>query len=128
MDPRHTTPADVLEELVNAIRASITPITTPQSASASPMGLPASYSGEVVECSGFQLQVALFIEMQPQKFPTERTKVAFLISLLTGRALLWARAIWNAQNPIINSFDAFTNHFKQVFGSTDFPITLCLHS
>ncbi len=55
--------------------------------------------------------------MQPQKFPTERSKVAFLISLLYGRALTWARAIWNANTAIINSYEAFTNHFKEVFGS-----------
>ncbi len=54
--------------------------------------------------------------MQPQKFPTERSKVAFLISLLSGRALSWARAIWNANTAIINTYDAFTNHFKEVFG------------
>ncbi len=42
------------------------------------------------ECSGFLLQLSLFIEMQPQKFVSERSKVAFLISLLSGRALLWA--------------------------------------
>lgn len=66
------------------------PPSTPPSDSATPMAFPASYSGEAVECSDFLLQVALFIEMQPQKFPKERTKVAFLISLLMGRALLWA--------------------------------------
>ncbi len=53
--------------------------------------------------------------MQPQKFPTECYKVAFLISLLSGRALSWARATWNANTSLINSYDAFTNHFKEVF-------------
>uniref|UniRef100_A0A673G128 DUF4939 domain-containing protein n=1 Tax=Sinocyclocheilus rhinocerous TaxID=307959 RepID=A0A673G128_9TELE len=69
-------------------------------------------------CGGFLLQVDLFIEMQPQKFTMERSKVAFLISLLHGNALEWARAIWNADSAIINSYDAFKNHFKEVFGST----------
>ncbi len=58
----------------------------------------------------------LYIEMQPQKFVTKWSKVAFLISLLSGRALLWARAIWNSQSTLINSFDAFTAHFREVFG------------
>uniref|UniRef100_A0A673FGE0 DUF4939 domain-containing protein n=1 Tax=Sinocyclocheilus rhinocerous TaxID=307959 RepID=A0A673FGE0_9TELE len=73
---------------------------------------------DAAECGSFLLQVALYIEMQPQKFTTERTKGAFLISLLKGRALLWAKAIWNANSAIINSYDAFTNHFKEVFGHT----------
>ncbi len=81
----------------------------------SPMAIPASCLGEAVDCSGFLLQVDLLIEMQPHEFPTEWTKVAFLISLLTGKALLWAHAIWNAQSSIINTFDAF---IKEVFSST----------
>ncbi len=102
MDPRLPTPAEVLEELVNTLRASLTPVTNPPSASVSPIAIPASYAGDAAECGGFLLQVALFIEMQPQKFSTEHSKAAFLISLLTGRALLWAQAIWNAKSTIIN--------------------------
>ncbi len=115
MDPRPSVPSEVLEELVNTLRASLQPPPPPQSASASPMALPTAYAGESAECGGFLLQLALYIEMQPQKFPTERSKVAFLISLLSGRALSWARAIWNANTSLINSYAAFTNHFKEVF-------------
>ncbi len=123
MDPRPPTPAEVLEELVNTLRASLMPVTTPQSASVCPMAMPAFYAGDAAECGGFLLQVALYFEMQSAKFPTERTKVAFLISLLSGRALLWAKAIWNANTAIINSDEAFTNHFKEVFG----PVTRTLY-
>ncbi len=80
------------------------------------MALPASYLGDTAGCGGFLLQVSLSIEMQPQKFTTERSKVAFLNSLLSGKALLWAKAIWNAQSIILNSYEAFSNHFKEVFG------------
>ncbi|KAL0147703.1 hypothetical protein M9458_056981 [Cirrhinus mrigala] len=38
------------------------------------------------ECSSFLLQVNLYIRMQPQQFPSENAKVAFLISLLTVAA------------------------------------------
>ncbi len=92
VDPRPSSPTDILEELVSTLRASVMPAPVPQSASGSPMAMPSAYAGDSAECGGF-LQMALFIEMQPQKFPTERSKVAFLISLLSGRALLWARAI-----------------------------------
>ncbi len=112
MDPRHQTPADVLEELVNTLRTSLTqslllllPLEVPW-----PCLLPT----HVMQLSGAAslLQVALFLEMQPQRFLTGRSKVAFLISLLTGKALLWDRAIWNANSLVINSYDAFINHFK----------------
>ncbi len=42
--------------------------------------------------------------------------MTFLISLLSGQALLWARAILNSQSSLVNSFDAFSAHFKKVFG------------
>ncbi len=115
MDPRLSLPSEILEELVSTLRASLLPPPPPQSASASPIALPAAYAGDSAECGSFLLQLALYIEMQPQKFPTERSKVAFLISLLSGRALSWARAIWNANTSLINSYDAFTNNFKEVF-------------
>lgn len=89
MDPRHPDPADAFDKLVSAFRATLTPIPTPTSASASPMAIQSSYSGEAVECSSFLLQFLLYIEMQPQKFTT----VAFLLSLLSGRVLLWAHVI-----------------------------------
>uniref|UniRef100_A0A9J7ZJC5 DUF4939 domain-containing protein n=1 Tax=Cyprinus carpio carpio TaxID=630221 RepID=A0A9J7ZJC5_CYPCA len=60
----------------------------------------------------------LYMETQLLKFTTECSKVTFLISLLSGRALSWARAKWNTNTVIINSYEAFTNHFKDVFGST----------
>ncbi len=118
MDPCRPDPADAFDELVSALRVSLTPLSTPPSASASPMALPSAYSGEAVECSGFLLQISLYIEMQPQKFATERAKVAFLLLLLSGCALLWAHAIWNSQSTIINSFDAFVAHFKEVCGQS----------
>ncbi len=112
MDPRPSSPTDILEELVTTLQASLMPASIPPSASGSPMAMPTVYAGDSVECGGFLLQMALYIEMQPQKFPTEWSKVAFLISLLSGRALLWARAIWNANSVIINGYEDFTNHFK----------------
>ncbi|KAI2644849.1 Transposon Tf2-9 polyprotein [Labeo rohita] len=104
-------------ELVNALKAAFQHPSTPPSVSGSPMAMPATFAGEAAECSGFLLQVDLFIKMQPLQFTSEDTKVAFLISLLTGKALQWAKAIWNADNPIIHSYEQFTNHFAEVFST-----------
>ncbi|KAI2655159.1 Retrotransposon-derived protein PEG10 [Labeo rohita] len=105
-------------ELVNALKAAFQHPSTPPSVSGSPMAMPTTFAGEAAECSGFLLQVDLFIKMQPLQFTSEDTKVAFLISLLTGKALQWAKAIWNADNPIIHSYEQFTNHFAEVFSTT----------
>ncbi len=93
MESRDPAVADPLEEHISALRATLSPVLKPPSVSVSPMALPATYSGKAIECNFFLLQLSLFIEMQPQQFVPERSKVAFLISLLSVRALLWARAI-----------------------------------
>ncbi|KAI2654156.1 Retrotransposon-derived protein PEG10 [Labeo rohita] len=71
----------------------------------------------------FLLQVNLYIQMQPERFSSESAKVAFLISLLTGKALQWAKAIWNSNNNIINSFEQFTSHFSEVFSTAASTLT-----
>ncbi len=70
-----------------------------------------------------RLNVAFFysrfhstLKCNPKSFSSERAKVAFLISLLNRTGIALARAIWNSQTTIINSFDAFSAHFKEVFG------------
>ncbi|KAL1276249.1 hypothetical protein QQF64_035872 [Cirrhinus molitorella] len=62
--------------------------------------------------------------MQPHQFTSENAKVAFLISLLTGKALQWAKAIWTNNNPIIHSFDQFVSHFSEVFNTATCPLTI----
>ncbi|KAL0151194.1 hypothetical protein M9458_053385, partial [Cirrhinus mrigala] len=112
-----------LTELVNALKAAFQPTPAPPSASGSPMAMPATFAGEADEYSGF-LQVNLFIQMQPQMFSSENAKVAFLLSLLTSKALQWAKAIWNSENPIIHSYEQFTNHFSEVFSTTTGTFTI----
>lgn len=62
--------------------------------------------------------------MQPHNFATERSKVAFLISLLSGHSLLWACTTWNSQSTIINSFDAFKAPFNEVFGLSNGSLSI----
>uniref|UniRef100_A0A671RMN4 DUF4939 domain-containing protein n=1 Tax=Sinocyclocheilus anshuiensis TaxID=1608454 RepID=A0A671RMN4_9TELE len=91
---------------------------------ACPMARPASFSGEAAFCSGFLLQCSLYLEMQPHLFVTERAKVSFIISLLSGRALQWAEALWNSQSPWIHSLDGFVKHFREVFGQSTTEVTV----
>ncbi len=82
----------------------------------SPMARPAPFSGEAEECNGFLLQCSLTIELQPQMFTTEQSRIAFVISALTGPALQWAETIWNQAGPATQSFSCFLAHFREVFG------------
>ncbi|KAK3568426.1 hypothetical protein QTP86_006935 [Hemibagrus guttatus] len=49
-------------------------------------------------------------------FPTEQSKVAFLITQLSGKALLWAESIWSQNHPAVQPYSSFVDHFKEVFG------------
>ncbi len=121
---------DPFQEIVDALKRILTPSPVPPSPAppdtnhatssppviTSPMAKPAHFSGSAEECNGFLLQCSLALEIQPQLYPMERAKIAFLISLLTGRALQWAETIWAQAGTITLSSDNFVAHFREVFG------------
>ncbi len=98
------------------------PSTTPSTSSpivfASPMARPAPFTGSAEECNGFLLQISLTIDLHPQMFPTDQSKIAFLITSLTGSALQWAETILNQAGPATQSFSHFIAHFREVFSSS----------
>ncbi|MGL5357236.1 MAG: hypothetical protein ACRDAQ_11970, partial [Cetobacterium sp.] len=53
--------------------------------------------------------------MQPRAFNNEPAKVAFVLSLLTGRASLWGTAVWENRDPCCASFQTLSAAMKQVF-------------
>ncbi|KAK3546079.1 hypothetical protein QTP70_020616, partial [Hemibagrus guttatus] len=126
-------PPDPLQDLVAALRQALAALpanapTPPAITSAdtvtassaplfsSPMARPAPYSGSVEDCNGLLLQCSLVLEMQPHLYPTERSKVAFVITQLRGQALLWAESLWSQDSPVVQSYAGFVEHFKEVFG------------
>ena len=56
------------------------------------------------------------MEANSHLFHSERGRVAFIISLLSGRALQWAQSLWETNAPVIGSTTAFCTHLKEVFG------------
>ncbi len=57
--------------------------------------------------------------MQPHLYPTERAKIAFIISSLSGRALQWAETIWAQAGTVNQSLSSFVNQLREVFGTPD---------
>ncbi len=55
---------------------------------------PQCFSGDTSACHGFLTQYSLTFELQPSSFPSDRAKIAYLITLLSGKALSWASAVW----------------------------------
>ena len=79
---------------------------------------PAIFSGDSGDCTAFLTQCELHFELQVAAFPSERAKVAYIISHLTGRAEAWATAEWSRKTAICNSVARFTKSFTQIFQLT----------
>ena len=53
---------------------------------------PQIYDGDLSKCRGFITQCDIYFENQPARFLTSESRVSFIVSLLSGRALDWAVA------------------------------------
>ncbi|KAK3524536.1 hypothetical protein QTP70_029849 [Hemibagrus guttatus] len=56
--------------------------------------------------------------MLPHQFSGDRAKIAFIISLLSGKARRWAESMWTTESPVMQFLDLFLVHFKDVFGTS----------
>ncbi|KAI5627233.1 hypothetical protein C0J50_13205 [Silurus asotus] len=79
---------------------------------------PARFLGDPDSCRLFIMQCDLIFSMQPSQFGTKRSKVAYVISLLSGRALRWATAEWESQSANCRSFAAFSAELRKVLGTS----------
>lgn len=77
------------------------------------------YDGSPGTCRSFLTLCSLTFELQPSSFPSERSRVAYIITNLTGRAREWATSEWEKQSVVCLTERAFTDALKKVFdGST----------
>ncbi|XDV17972.1 hypothetical protein PO909_023760 [Leuciscus waleckii] len=53
--------------------------------------------------------------LKHSSFPTEKSKVAFVITLLSGRAALWGTTVWEQGHDCLESFQTFSTELKKVF-------------
>ncbi|KAI2655924.1 Transposon Tf2-9 polyprotein [Labeo rohita] len=56
--------------------------------------------------------------LQPNLYATDESKIAFVCSLLTGKALEWATAVWDLGQSTYPTFATFLRSFKEVFQPT----------
>ncbi len=76
---------------------------------------PAFYSGEPQQCRSFLAKCSLYISLQPSSLPTEESKIAFVITLLSGWAALWGTTVWEQKLPCCTSFQSFSEEIRKVF-------------
>ncbi|KAL0157200.1 hypothetical protein M9458_048446, partial [Cirrhinus mrigala] len=113
---------DLTDQLVRALQgfqAAAPPASSPPSAqpvtSGPRLAFPEKFDGTATKCKGFLLQCSLFVNQQPHLYPTDECKISFVTSLLSGRALEWATAVWRLDRPTFPSFAYFLQEFKKVF-------------
>lgn len=76
---------------------------------------PAKFSGDHEACWGFINQCSIQFELSPSSFPTHRSKVTYVISLLSDQALAWASPLWEWQDPLTHNYSAFIEAFRKTF-------------
>ncbi|KAK3534983.1 hypothetical protein QTP70_001946 [Hemibagrus guttatus] len=92
------------------------------------LALPDKFEGSADRCRGFLRQCEVFFSHQPGMYSKEETQCALVMSLLTGRALEWASAVWDADPQIRASFAYFSGMIREVFeypaGGKDISVQL----
>ncbi|KAK3555041.1 hypothetical protein QTP86_005805 [Hemibagrus guttatus] len=103
------------EQLQQPPPAQVTPraAATPTHREFVHMALPEKLDGSTGHC--FLRQCDNFFTYQPDVYREETTKCAFLLSLLTGRALDWMSAIWDHDPQEKASFSYFSGLIWEVF-------------
>ncbi|KAF0045774.1 hypothetical protein F2P81_002303 [Scophthalmus maximus] len=119
---------------LNQLTARLTDIQTVPQAAPSALGSPPPaaiptrepwvsplkrYDGHLRQCKTFLLQCGPVFDLQSLMYSTEKTKIAYLISLLRGEALEWASVHWRRQDPVTSTYANFTQEMSKVF---DHPV------
>ncbi len=76
---------------------------------------PAPYSGEPTSCRSFLSQCSLTFSLQPSCFPTDESRIAFVIMHLAGSAREWGTAMWDNKNECCSSYSIFSQELRKVF-------------
>lgn len=79
---------------------------------------PERYGGDPKECRGFLMQCRLAFDLQPAAYPTDHSRVAYVVTLLTGRARAWATAVFESGSSVCDSFQTFSREMMKVFAPT----------
>uniref|UniRef100_A0A8C6M2H3 DUF4939 domain-containing protein n=1 Tax=Nothobranchius furzeri TaxID=105023 RepID=A0A8C6M2H3_NOTFU len=77
--------------------------------------LPERWNGETGSLDGLLATLDMQFECQPGCFPTARSRVAHLTSLLSGRTAEWAAALYNSKSPACNDYAAFVSTLRKTF-------------
>ncbi|CAJ0922029.1 unnamed protein product, partial [Ranitomeya imitator] len=90
-----------------------TPVSAPQPSPR--LARPPRYGGDPKACRSFLNQCQLHFALSPLLYPTDRAKVAFIVSHLEGEALAWVNPLWQRDDPLVSQLNLFLDTFCKVF-------------
>ncbi|KAI4894728.1 hypothetical protein NFI96_008423 [Prochilodus magdalenae] len=94
------------------VLAGVEPTAPPIPAAGSfPVSKPDKFDGAPNLCCGFLLQCSIYFSNSPPS--SDRSRISFVVSRLTGRALDWATAVWSSYQT--RTYDEFISDFRAVF-------------
>lgn len=67
------------------------------------------------QCRPFLTQCEICFQLQLSSLPTERSKVAFVISLLSGKTKLWGTAEWQCDSYFCYKYTDIATELTRVF-------------
>ncbi len=76
---------------------------------------PPVYDGDSNACQAFLSQCSLVFSLQPRRYATEEAKVAYVLTLLSGRAREWGIAVWRSRAPCCATFVDFHQEMAKLF-------------
>ena len=90
--------------------------TPPDPAAPEPkIGNPERFDGDPKQVRAFLTSCRVQFSLQPRTFATERARVGYVITHLTGRARLWGAAEFERRTPACATFEAFAAEMTKVF-------------
>ncbi|RXN25002.1 Retrotransposon-derived PEG10 [Labeo rohita] len=81
---------------------------------------PPTYAGEPKSCKSFLIQCEVVFSLQSRTYASETSKVAYVISLLTGRAREWGTAVWESQARCCFELESFKDEMIKTFDQSVF--------
>lgn len=81
----------------------------------SPGSLLEKFSGAQDQFLTFTIQCELFMVKRPVEFPTDRSKVAFVLSLLKEGAAWWAIPLIESNDAVLDNYQNFMQRFRAAF-------------
>ncbi|KAL0159296.1 hypothetical protein M9458_043021, partial [Cirrhinus mrigala] len=113
----------VLQSDLTALQSDYDDLAAAQIAPAEPVrpalqpmiALPDKWDGSGTRCDVFLTNLSLLFEFQPARYPSDRSRIALLISLLTGQAAEWAAAVLKADRITAYSYPEFTTQLRAAF-------------